>query len=96
MCKAETRVTVLGHLQRGGTPTAFDRWLATHFGAAAVRLAAVGKYGEMVALRGNDIIHLPLGEALKHGRRVDVEGDEILTARGLGISFGDEVGEKGS
>lgn len=91
VCKAETRVTVLGHLQRGGTPTAFDRWLATHFGAAAVRLAAAGKYGEMVALRGNDIIHLPLGEALKHQRRVDVKGDEILTARGLGISFGDEV-----
>lgn len=94
VCGAETRVTVLGHIQRGGTPTAFDRWLATNYGAAAVRLAANGKFGEMVALSGNDIIHLPLAEALATDRRVDVHGDEIAMARGLGISFGDERAEE--
>ena len=54
----ETRVTVLGHLQRGGTPTPFDRWLATRFGAAAVRLAALGKFDRMVALRAGKIIDI--------------------------------------
>jgi 6-phosphofructokinase 1 len=89
-CEEESRVTVLGHIQRGGTPTAFDRWLATNFGAAAVRLAAEGKFGQMVALNRNDIINLPLVEALAEERRVDAEGEEIVRARGLGISFGDE------
>jgi 6-phosphofructokinase 1 len=91
VCKAETRVTVLGHIQRGGTPTALDRWLATNYGAAAVRLAAEGKFGHMVALKGNDIVNLPLVEALAEEKRVDIHGDELVRARGLGISFGDEV-----
>ncbi|MDH3943617.1 MAG: ATP-dependent 6-phosphofructokinase [Anaerolineae bacterium] len=90
VCGAETRVTVLGHIQRGGTPTAFDRWLATHFGAAAIDLAVEGKFGEMVALRGTDIIHMPLAEALRENRKVDVNGGEVSRARGLGIAFGDE------
>ena len=89
VCKAEARVTVLGHIQRGGTPTAFDRWLATHYGAAAVRLAAKEKFGEMVSLNGDLIEHLPLKDALANEKRVDVNGGEILRARGLGISFGD-------
>jgi 6-phosphofructokinase 1 len=59
----ETRVTVLGHLQRGGTPTAFDRVLATRFGVAAADLAAEGRYGEMVALRGTEMVGVPLAEA---------------------------------
>ena len=86
----ETRVTVLGHLQRGGTPTAFDRWLATRYGAAAVRLAARGGYDRMVALRSGQITDVPLEEALAIPRRVDLNEDAVITARGMGISFGDE------
>ena len=86
----ETRVTVLGHVQRGGSPTAFDRWLATRFGAAAVRTAAGGVLGHMVALREAQIVPIALNEALAVPKRVDVNGDGVLTARGLGISFGDE------
>lgn len=86
----ETRVTVLGHLQRGGTPTPFDRWLATRYGAAAVRVAAAGRFDRMVSLRGGRVIDIPLAQAVAAPKRVDVHGDAILTARGMGISFGDE------
>ena len=86
----ETRVTVLGHVQRGGSPTAFDRWLATRYGAAAVRVAAAGGLGCMVALRNAEVIPIPLSEALAVPKRVDLNSDGVLTARGLGISFGDE------
>jgi len=91
VCGAEARVTVLGHLQRGGQPTAFDRWLATRYGAAAVRAVANDKLGHMVALRGTDIIDIPLAQALAVPKCVDVNGDGVLTARSLGISLGDEV-----
>jgi ATP-dependent phosphofructokinase / diphosphate-dependent phosphofructokinase len=67
----ETRVTVLGHLQRGGTPTAFDRVLATRFGVAAVDLAAAGRFGEMAALRGTEVVGVPLSEACAEIRGVD-------------------------
>ena len=87
----ETRVTVLGHVQRGGSPTAFDRWLATRYGAAAVRVAASGGLGQMVALRNAQVIPIPLSEALAVPKRVDLNGDAVLAARGLGISFGDEL-----
>jgi 6-phosphofructokinase 1 len=87
---SEARVTVLGHVQRGGSPTVFDRWLATRYGAAAVRAAAEGKFGHMVALRNAQIVDIPLKEALAVPKRVDLNGDAVLTARGLGISFGDE------
>ncbi|GAB4500366.1 MAG: 6-phosphofructokinase [Anaerolineales bacterium] len=86
----ESRVTVLGHVQRGGTPTAFDRWLATRYGAAAVRLAASGRFDRMVALRCGNITDLPLAEAVAVPKRVDVQGDAVITARNIGISFGDE------
>jgi len=86
----ETRVTVLGHLQRGGTPTAFDRWLATRYGSAAVRVAAEGRFDRMVSLRSGNVIDIPLGEALAVPKRVDVNGDAVTTARNMGISFGDE------
>jgi 6-phosphofructokinase 1 len=86
----ETRVTVLGHLQRGGTPTPFDRWLATRYGAAAVRLAAEGKFDRMIALRSGKIVAVSLEEAAAEPRRVDLNDDAIITARGMGISFGDE------
>lgn len=86
----ETRVTVLGHLQRGGTPTAFDRWLATRYGAAAVRVAAQGRFDRMVALDSGKVSDIPLGEAIAIPKRVDIHGDAVLTARNTGISFGDE------
>ena len=86
----ESRVTVLGHLQRGGTPTAYDRFLATRYGAAAVRTAAEGRLGHMVSLRNGKVTDVPLAEALKVPRRVDVNGDAVRTARGIGISFGDD------
>jgi phosphofructokinase-like protein len=88
-CSMETRVTILGHLQRGGQPTAFDRWLATRFGAAAVRLAIEGKHGHMVSLQGQEVRDVTLQEALAEPKRVAVDGDAVLTARGLGISMGD-------
>lgn len=88
-CGLESRVTVLGHLQRGGSPSAFDRELATRFGAAAVRLAAREKYGRMVCLKGAEITDVQLDEALSIPKRVNLEGDEIRTARDLGICLGD-------
>jgi 6-phosphofructokinase 1 len=86
----ETRVTVLGHLQRGGSPTPFDRWLATRFGAAAVRLAQQGRFDCMVALHAGEIVDISLAEALSIPKRVNLQGDAVVTARGMGISFGNE------
>ncbi len=83
-------MTVLGHLQRGGTPTPYDRWIATRYGAAAVRLAAQGKFDRMVALQRGDVVDVLLEEALQQPKRVDLDGDAMRTARGLGIAFGDE------
>ncbi|MFZ5898731.1 MAG: 6-phosphofructokinase [Bacillota bacterium] len=85
----ETRVTVLGHLQRGGSPTAFDRLLASRFGAAAVNLVVQGRFGEMVCLRSMQISSVPLAEAVGEMRRVPLDSDLILTARQLGICLGD-------
>jgi 6-phosphofructokinase 1 len=85
----ETRVTVLGHLQRGGSPTPFDRWLATRYGAAAVRLAAQGRFDRMVALRSGNVVDIPLEETIGVVKRVDIHEDSVITARGMGISFGD-------
>lgn len=84
----ESRVTVLGHVQRGGIPTAYDRWLATRFGAAAVRLAEKRGYGRMVALKNSRVEDLELSKVLEIPKRVDLEGYAIVTARGLGVSFG--------
>jgi phosphofructokinase-like protein len=67
----ETRVTVLGHVQRGGTPTAFDRVLATRFGVHAADMVAKGEWGKMAALRGNAIVSVPLAEATSHLKTVD-------------------------
>jgi 6-phosphofructokinase 1 len=86
----ETRVTVLGHLQRGGSPTSFDRWLATRFGAAAFRLAEAGGFGRMVGLKGTEIVDVSMAEALERPKRVTLEGDAVLTARQLGICLGKE------
>ena len=86
----ESRVTVLGHIQRGGTPTAFDRSLATRYGAAAVRLAARGGFDRMVALHCGRITDIPLVEATAVPKRVRLDDDAVITARNVGISFGDE------
>jgi len=67
----ETRVTILGHVQRGGTPVAYDRVLATRFGAAAMEAVAAGRFGNMVALRATDIVEMPLGEALREPKLLD-------------------------
>ena len=86
----ETRVTVLGHLQRGGTPTPFDRILATRYGAMAVKILMDGNHGHMVSLQGRHIVAVPLADAVHELRKVDVDSDKIFAARAVGISFGDE------
>ena len=85
----ESRNLVLGHLQRGGQPTAYDRLLALRFGAAAVDLVARGKFGCMVALAPSEILAVPLKEAIATLKVVPRDGDVVTTARQLGISFGD-------
>ena len=89
MTGKETRTMVLGHLQRGGSPTTFDRLLSLRFGAAAVRLIAEEKFGMMVALQPPDIVAVPIAEAIAKPRRVPLDSDVIATARDLGISLGD-------
>jgi len=89
MTGKETRSLVLGHLQRGGGPTTFDRLLALRFGAAAVRLVAERKFGMMVALQPPRVVAVPIAEAITTPRRVPLDSDTIETARDLGISFGD-------
>ncbi len=85
----ETRSLVLGHLQRGGMPTGYDRLLATRFGGAAVRAVADEKWGHMVALQTPHIVTVPIDDVLKEKKRVDVAHDLVQTAREIGISFGD-------
>ena len=85
----EVRVTVLGHLQRGGTPSPFDRILAARFGVEAVELTARENYGRMVALQGSDIASVPIADAIEPIRLVDAKNEVLRTARALGISFGD-------
>ena len=85
----ETRHLVLGHLQRGGQPTAFDRLLSLRFGTAAVRLVAQGDFGKMVALTDHGILSVSLAEATNRVRRVPLDSDVLQTARDLGICLGD-------
>lgn len=80
---------VLGHLQRGGMPTGYDRLLATRFGGAAAQAVADGKWGHMVALQTPHIVTVPITEALAVAKRVDPSHDVVQTARRMGISFGD-------
>ncbi len=85
----ESRVTVLGHLQRGGSPTAYDRILATRYGTAAVNLVGEGKFGNMVCLKGQLIEHVPLEQAIGELHKVPVDGELVRVARQLGICLGD-------
>ncbi len=84
----ETRCVVLGHLQRGGRPNAFDRMLATNYGSAAVRALSRGESGVMVALQAGDVVTVPLTEAIKNIKTVPPNGQLVRTARDTGISFG--------
>ncbi len=87
----ETRSLLLGHLQRGGPPTTFDRLLGTRFGAAAIRAVRDGDFETMVALKPPAIVRVPLKDAVGAGKtkRVPLDSDVVLSARGLGVSFGD-------
>jgi len=85
----ETRSLVLGHLQRGGMPTGYDRLLATRFGGAAVRAIEDGAWGHMVALQTPHIVYVPFVDVLQQTKRVDPSHDVVQTARATGISFGD-------
>ncbi|MFL6211360.1 MAG: 6-phosphofructokinase [Pyrinomonadaceae bacterium] len=84
----ETRCVVLGHLQRGGTPNAFDRMLATNYGSCAVRALMRGEHGKMVALHAADIITVPLAIACANLKTVPANSQLVRTARDVGISFG--------
>lgn len=86
--KRETRVVVLGHLQRGGPPTNFDRVLATQFGAHAVRLVMEGKFGSMVSYNPPAVDSVPILDAVHQISRVSPESSAVVAARALGVSFG--------
>nr|MBP6716782.1 6-phosphofructokinase [Acidobacteriota bacterium] len=85
----ESRHVVLGHLQRGGSPTSYDRVLATRFGAYAVELLQNGESGVMVALRSPDIVAVPIEQIVGRTRNVPIDGDIVRTGRHVGICFGD-------
>jgi len=85
---AATRVTVLGHVQRGGEPSWDDRVLASAFGVHAVDLVAAGRFDRMVAWQNRQVIDVPLEEVIDRPQRVDPDGPMVRAARGLGISFG--------
>src|SRR5512145_24134 len=85
----ETRSLVLGHLQRGGSPTTFDRAVALRFGAAAVRFIAEGRRNVMVAFQPPEMVAVPLAEVISKTKKVPVDSDTVTTCRELGISFGD-------
>src|SRR5688572_5273119 len=85
----ETRYVVLGHLQRGGAPTAFDRVLATRFGGKAVELLMRGVFGRMVANNPPDIVPIPLADVVGKTKTVPLDYDLLRTARAIGVSLGD-------
>jgi ATP-dependent phosphofructokinase / diphosphate-dependent phosphofructokinase len=85
----ESRVCVLGHLQRGGIPTTFDRLLCTRFGSHAVRLIAEGKYGEMVSNRPPNTVGIPIIEAIGKLRTIQPDTDILRVGRDMGVCFGD-------
>ena len=85
----EVRVSVLGHIQRGGTPSPFDRILATRFGVAAVELIAAGGFGMMVSLHGESVVSVDIAHAIGHLKSVNPNGEVVRTARAIGIGFGD-------
>ncbi len=90
LCGLEARATILGHVQRGGTPSAYDRILSTRYGTYAVELAMEGKFGNMVTLRGNDMSYDSLNNVIgKKTKNVDPDCELVRFAKSIGISFGD-------
>lgn len=85
----EVRVSVLGHIQRGGSPSPYDRVLATRFGVAAVDLIAEGGFGKMVALRASSIVAVDVAQAIGKLKAVRPDGELVRTARAIGVGFGD-------
>lgn len=88
-CEADIREMILGHLQRGGTPNAFDRVLATQYGTKALEMALSGEFGKMVTFKNNQIGTIPLKEATASYNHVDPDCYLIKAAKGVGIAFGD-------
>lgn len=88
--RSESRVTVLGHLQRGGSPSAVDRILGTRFGVHAVDLIAAERFGRMVCLRGTEVDDVPILEAIGRMKAVPVDGSLVRAARAVGVCLGDE------
>lgn len=88
--RIEIRVTILGHLQRGGSPTAFDRILSTRFGHYAAQMVMRGEFAKMVALRGDQIVSVPIAEVAGKNKFVPPDHDLILAAKSLGTSFGEK------
>lgn len=86
--KSEVRTTILGHVQRGGTPTAFDRVISTAFGGYAASLVQKGEFGNMVTLNDNKLSYVPLSQVADKVRRVDLDSPEIASALAVGTSFG--------
>ena len=89
MARKEVRVSILGHIQRGGSPSPYDRILGTRFGVAAVDLIAEGGFGKMVCLQQESIRAVPIAEAVGKLKVVDPNGEFIRAARAIGIAFGD-------
>ena len=85
----ETRVTILGHIQRGGSPSPFDRILSTRFGVAAVDLIAERRFGQMVCLRAGRVQSVDIAEAVGAVKRVDPNGELVRAAKAIGTCFGD-------
>jgi ATP-dependent phosphofructokinase / diphosphate-dependent phosphofructokinase len=89
LVELETRATILGHLQRGGSPSSYDRILSTRYGKAAVDLIMEDKFGSMVSLRDGKMSYAPLEEVVGRQKSVEPEGEYVSVARSIGISFGD-------
>jgi 6-phosphofructokinase 1 len=89
----EVRVTVLGHLQRGGSPVPFDRVLATRFGVHAVQLIEAGQWGEMVCLERDDVTSVPLAEAARDPRLINLDHPLLGAASAVGIELGSALAE---
>jgi len=87
LMEKETRVSVLGHIQRGGSPTPFDRNLGTRFGVCAVNLISEGKFGQMVCLRGNEIKWVELPQAVGKKKLVEPKGEMVMSTRAVGVDF---------
>jgi len=88
-CQPQVRTTILGHTQRGGTPVAFDRILASAMGVKAFELVEANEFGQMVAYQNHELVSVPIKEAISQYNMVDKNHYLIKTARKLGISFGD-------